>query len=77
MAMPTANIHWKRIIPKHRVYVRQTPKGGNSYFVAVLLDGTEAVVNWGGNDSYSAQEYLNKRVRATARKEARERKAKA
>jgi hypothetical protein len=70
-AMPTANIQWGDVSSLHRVYVRRTPKGGNSYFVVIDEDGNEAVPSWSGHDSVRAQEWLNRLARRTEQKESK------
>lgn len=64
-AMPTANIWWKNVHKGvHRVEIRKTPKGGNSYYVVTDQEGNEFVPNWCSRTARTAQAYLDRLARA-------------
>lgn len=70
-AMPKANIYWSEVFSFHSTYVRQTPKGGNSYFLVVDEGGKEFVPYWEGRESHQAQGWLNRMASMTKRRAAK------
>lgn len=59
-ATPKANIEWSKVKANtHKVEIRSTPKGGNSYYVVTDQRGRKFVPFWGGQDAWAAQYHLN------------------
>jgi hypothetical protein len=60
MAMPTANVEWKKLPASATVEIRGKP--GARYYVAKMPGGAEAVVTWGSRDARQAQIALGMRA---------------
>jgi hypothetical protein len=69
MTMPTANIEWRAVkATTHRVEIRSTPKGGNTYYVVTDAAGNKFVPCWGSRDAKAAQTHLNNMANLSRRR---------